>query len=144
MYIFFFFILIVLIWYLYFTTLHDVSLLKAQNRFEENSSLHNRRCEFCFAWKSGRSDWLSFCFIRIEPIKSRLFLYTKYTSILEINDIFSIKGHSCEYICHYLFLCGVIACFLLIWPPNHEVEHMLSEYVTNPNKWYNFKKLSFF
>lgn len=92
------FILIVLVSYLYFKTLHEVSFLKAQNWFEENSSLHNAQCEFCFAWKSRRSAWLSFYFIRIKPIGSRSFLCTKCSSILEINDIFSVKGHSYE--CH--------------------------------------------
>lgn len=122
---FFLFILIVLVWYLYFKTLHVVSFLKAQNRLEENSSLRKGQCEFCFAWKSSRSAWLSFCFIRIKPIGIKLFLCTKYTSILEINDIFSVKAHSYEYICHCMFLCGIIVFFLLIWPSNHEVEYML-------------------
>lgn len=125
------FILIVLVSYLYFKTLHEVSFLKAQNWFEENSSLHNAQREFCFAWKSRRSAWLSFYFIRIKPIGSRSFLCTKCSSILEINDIFSVKVilMNATSICHCMFLCDIRACFLLIWPPNHEVEYVIRMYL---------------
>lgn len=45
------------------------------------------------------------------------------------------------YICHCMFLCDIRACFLLIWPPNHEVEYVIRMYLLTQ---YFFFKLSFF
>lgn len=102
------------------------------------TSKWTRQCEFCFAWKSRMSTWLSFCFIRIKPLGRSFRLCSKYTSILKINGIFSVKVHSYEYIYHCMFLCGIRVCFLLIWHPNHQVEYIIKMYCW-PNKWYNLK-----
>lgn len=102
------------------------------------TSKWTRQCEFCFAWKSRMSTWLSFCFIRIKPLGRSFRLCSKYTSILKINGIFSVKVHSYEYIYHCMFLCGIRVCFLLIWHPNHQVEYIIRMYCW-PNKWYNLK-----